>query len=416
MAARELRYTWFNKIMREYGYEILVTAHHADDNLETFLINLSRGTGIEGLIGIPEKTDTIARPLLAFSRAQITAYAQAENIEWREDNSNVETKYLRNNIRHKIVPLLKELNPDFLNKFGETQHFLSQTASIADDRLKNIKSTLFLMDIGSSNDTGFSTDYGYSSETGLSSDSGSSSKTGFSTDSGRVVRIPIAKLLALSPLQGYLYGLFGEYGFTEWNDVENLLHAMSGKEVRSKTHRLIKDRDYLLLTEIPTAASTMPLESDALPSALNTLPSIPNTLDSKRNTPPWPSAGMDKTKEFSIEEGQRNVKTPLKIKISEVDVIGETGAHILYVSQKALKYPLTLRKWENGDYFYPLGMQGKKKLSKFFKDEKVDVLAKERQWLLCSKDAVVWVIGRRADERFKVLDNTQNILKFELET
>ncbi|WP_373518630.1 tRNA lysidine(34) synthetase TilS, partial [Pricia sp.] len=143
MAARSLRYTWFAGLMQKTGIKTLVTAHHADDNLETFLINLSRGTGIEGLTGIPEKTDSISRPLLAFSREQIETYAHDENIEWREDSSNADTKYLRNNIRHQILPLLKALNPNFLENFRKTQTYLVQTASIAADHILGLKEAIF---------------------------------------------------------------------------------------------------------------------------------------------------------------------------------------------------------------------------------------------------------------------------------
>lgn len=337
MAARELRYAYFAEIMQQNGIDFLVTAHHADDNLETFLINLSRGTGIDGLTGIPEKTDGIARPLLAFSREQIQEYAHAQNLEWREDSSNAETKYLRNAIRHKILPELKSLNPNFLNNFRNTLSYLSQTAAIADSHIQKIKTTSFIWQ----ND---------------------------------IIKVPLDTLSALQPLQGYLYGLFSEFGFTEWDDVERLLTATSGKGLRSATHRLVKDRDFLLLKEITPKESTR----------------------------------------YLINENQSHVDIPFKINITEVDSLAKTGAHILYVPKSALKYPLTLRKWEKGDYFYPFGMNGTKKLSKFFKDEKVDVISKENQWLLCSEGAIVWVVGMRADERFKVIEGTTKIIKFEL--
>ena len=337
IAARELRYAWFNEIMKNSGTNTLVTAHHADDNLETFLINLSRGTGIDGLTGIPERTDSIARPLLSFSRQQIKTYAETEDIKWREDRSNADTKYLRNNIRHRIVPLLKELNANFLQHFGETQRYLGQTASIADEHIRELKDSLFLKE-------------------------------------GEILKIPVKALTGLQPLSGYLYGFFKEYGFTEWNDIEHLLHAMSGKEVRSKSHRLVKDRAFLLLTEI---------------NAVN-------------------------NETYHIQENEAKIEKPVSLRIGKADAISETGAHILYVAKKALKYPLTIRKWRQGDYFYPLGMQGKKKLSKFFKDEKLDVITKQKQWLLCSEGAIVWVVGRRADERFKVSEASDEILKFEL--
>ncbi|MGB6153117.1 MAG: tRNA lysidine(34) synthetase TilS [Pricia sp.] len=338
MAARELRYAWFTEIMQKNDIPYLVTAHHADDNLETFLINLSRGTGIYGLTGIPEKTDSVARPLLAFSREQIEKYARAEKIEWREDSSNADTKYLRNTIRHKILPELKGLNLNFLENFQKTQRYLSQTAAIVANHLRELRTKIFIQERG-------------------------------------ITTISVSTLSELRPLQGYLYGLFGEYGFTEWNDVENLLTATSGKELRSGTHRLIKDRDVLLLSAITS----------------------------------------DKSLTYQIQENQAQIDYPLHIHITAED-IKETGPHILYVAKNALKYPLTLRKWEKGDYFYPFGMKGTKKLSKFFKDEKMDIIAKENQWLLCSDGAIVWVVGKRADARFRVVEGTKNILKFELKS
>ncbi|WP_276166978.1 tRNA lysidine(34) synthetase TilS [Zobellia alginiliquefaciens] len=337
LAARELRYDWFAKIMQENDIKTLVTAHHVDDSVETFLINLSRGTGIDGLSGIPEKTDTISRPLLRFSRSQVLAYAEAQNLQWREDASNADTKYLRNKIRHEIVPLLKDLNPSFLKNFTTTQDYLSDSAVIIEKHIAELKFSLLQEKDG-------------------------------------VIRIPISELLELKPVSAYLHALFKEYGFTEWNDVENLLLAMSGKEIHSKTHRLVKDRDFLLLTEIKK-------EIDVV---------------------------------YQIKEDQIQVSEPVPLKIESVKHLSSLNTNTLYVDKKALKYPLMIRKWEKGDYFYPLGMQGRKKLSKFFKDEKIDVVSKERQWLLCSAGEVVWVIGRRADERFKVTESTSEILKFTL--
>ncbi len=338
MAARELRYDWFQGLMEQKGWSTLVTAHHADDNLETFLINLSRGTGIDGLTGIPEKTASISRPLLKYSRVQLEAYAKDRNLEWREDLSNQETKYLRNKIRHQIVPLLKELHPTFLANFNQTQHFLRQTSGIAEDHINQIKEQLFSRD-------------------------------------NEVIKISISELMKLNPLEGYLYALLNEYGFMEWNDVLSLLTAMGGKEVRSKTHRLLKHREYLLLEEISI------------------------------------STGM----EYAINEEDKRLEEPLKMSLDIVGKIEETGNTILYVDKETLKYPLTVRKWRKGDYFYPFGMRGSKKVAKFFKDIKMDQISKEKQWLLCSDDNVVWVMGKRGDDRFKVTDNTKKILKIRIE-
>lgn len=335
IAARELRYAWFAELMEERAINTLVTAHHADDNLETFLINLSRGTGIAGLTGIPSKTENISRPLLSFSREEILAYARKRNLSWREDSSNADTKYLRNKIRHEIVPPLKELHPKFLSNFELTRAHLSDTAVLLGDYAKKLKTDLFEKHEG-------------------------------------VIRIAVDKLLQLQPRKAYLYLLFSEFGFSAWDDIAALLTAMSGKEVLSKTHRLVKDRKLLLLTEL------IPINKET----------------------------------YGIGENENDIADPIKIRIEEVDTIEEIGSKILYVDKETLKYPLTVRKWNEGDYFYPLGMQGKKKLAKFFKDEKIDVIAKHNQWLLCSGDDIVWVIGKRPDNRFKVKEKTREIVKF----
>lgn len=335
MAARELRYNWFFELMGANGYKTVATAHQSDDDLETFLINLSRGTGIQGLIGIPALTDRICRPLLAFSREDIMDFARDNHILWREDSSNKKVKYLRNKIRHQIIPLLKELHPTFPINFTKTQHHLAQTHAILENHIEEIKSALFIKN-------------------------------------GDNIKIPIGSIKHLNPIKGYLYELFKPYGFTEWEDVEGLLAAMSGKEVRSKTHRLLRDRDFLLLTEIA----------------------------------PW-------TNEVFIWDAHQPVlEHPIPISRHEVAGMDEISERILYVDKKTLKYPLTVRKWQKGDYFYPLGMRNKKKLSKFFKDEKISVIDKEKQWLLCSQNNIVWVVGKRADDRFKVTKNTKRIIKF----
>jgi len=337
MAARELRYGWFNELMLQNNFKTLVTAHHADDNLETFMINLSRGTGIKGLIGIPSHARNIARPLLPFTRKQILKFANNSNLAWREDQSNAETKYLRNKIRHGIVPLLKELHPTFLANFTETQEFLKQTAEIADNHIVQLKKDIFKED-------------------------------------GEVIRIKIEFLQALEPLEAYLHALFSVYGFTEWEDLQHLLTAMSGKEVHSRTHRLVKDRDFLLLANITDNVQ----------------------------------------KEFEITKEDTEIQLPIGLSISSVPIIEEVDHNVLYLDKETLKYPLTIRKWQKGDYFYPLGMGGRKKLSKYFKDEKVDVIAKEKQWLLCSGNDIVWVVGKRADDRYKITNSTKEILKIVL--
>lgn len=335
MAARTLRYQWFTQIATEKELDYILTAHHLDDNLETFLINLSRGTGIDGLSGIPIKNKKIVRPLLSFSRKSILDYANTEHIDWREDSSNAESKYLRNKIRQEIAPRLKELHPTFLENFKKTQVHLHQTSTIIQNHIDKLRDGLFEKGEGH-------------------------------------FRINIDSLTKLEPLDAYLYQLFNEYGFTEWDDVEGLLSGISGKEVHSQTHRLIKDREYLFL--------------------------------SKKDN-------VDNDKVFIVSESARSINFPVQLKIEEVKTLEKMSKNVAFLDKEKLNYPLMLRNWEKGDYFYPFGMNGKKKLSKFFKDEKVDVLSKEKQWLLCSGEDIVWVIGRRLDDRYKVEESTKDILK-----
>ncbi len=337
MAARELRYHWFEELMTSHKIKTLVTAHQADDNLETFIINLSRGTGLKGLTGIPAKTAKISRPLLIFSRSQIEQYAEFKNIRWREDQTNKETRYLRNKIRYGVIPRLKELHPGFLNNFETTLANLQGSEALLKDYIAELKYRLF-------------------------------------EQQGDIIKISVASLLKLNPIKTYMYELFREYGFKEWNDVVGLLNANSGKEIYSGTHRLIKDREYLLLQA-----------------------SYPSKFES-----------------FVIDTASGTIREPLHMKIEEVNEMGEISNKILYVDKETLNHKLSIRKWEKGDYFYPFGMRGKKKVSKFYKDEKMDLISKERQWLLCSGDNIIWVIGRRGDDRFKVSPKTKSILKFSI--
>ncbi len=334
MAARTLRYRWFQELVDSRGFAYVLTAHHADDTLETFLINLSRGTGIDGLLGIPAQQGNIIRPLLPYSRNTLLDYAKAEGIAWREDQSNADPKYLRNKIRHELVPTLKTLHPAFLNNFKRTQQHLQQTQSLLREHLSQTKQSLF------------------------------------ETYEDYFI-IDIQKLLQLQPLDAYLYGLFSEYGFTAWQDIPMLLAATSGKQIYSKTHSLLKDRTHLIL--------------------------------SKRTT--------EVIQVFQVSETGTCDDAPVQLVLESVISLDSAPRNVIYVDKEKLKFPLQLRKWEKGDYFYPFGGTGKKKLSKFFKDERMHLKSKAKQWLLCSGNAIVWVVGRRPDDRFKVDPTTQNIIK-----
>ena len=343
MAARELRYQWFEELMTQLNFGYLLTAHHADDNLETFLINLSRGTGLEGLTGIPEMNGRIVRPLLPFSREQIEAYAKENKLKWREDSTNASNKYLRNKLRHEVIPALKETNPQLLQNFNKTLSFLQDANEIIEDHIVDIQKKVVSVE-------------------------------------GDMIKLDIKKIQRLSNSKAYLYQLLKDFNFTEWNDVEGLLTAQSGKQVFSESHRLLKDRDYLFLSELDT-----------------------NVILSENE------------ESFLITENQEHLKSPIgTLNVSTVKRLNRINNSTIYVDKEKLKFPLTFRKWKEGDYFYPFGMKGKKKLSKYLKDEKLSLIEKEHIWVLCSGNDIVWVTGKRADDRFKVTENTSKILKIEL--
>ena len=340
MAARELRYNWFEELSKQLGFDYVLTAHHADDVLETFLINLSRGTGIEGLSGIPEVNNNVVRPLLGFSRTEIENHANANNLKWREDSSNASIKYLRNKLRHDVIPQLKAINPEFLNNFQNTLKHLKDTTDIVEESVN----TVLQRAIKSIDDNQIS--------------------------------YYVSEFQKVNNPKAFLYEIFKDYGFTEWNDILNLLGAQSGKQLFSSTHRLLKDRDCLILSEIATKQSENILE---------------------------------------ITSENKQVETNLgSLVFEEVNAVESQSRNSIYVDKDLLKFPLNLRSWQEGDYFYPFGMQGKKKLSKFFKDEKLSLLDKEKCLLLCSENEVVWIINYRADNRFKVTEQTKTILKITL--
>jgi len=335
MAARDLRYEWFEELRLKHDFDFILTAHHANDSLETFFINLIRGTGLEGLSGINADSNYIIRPLLNFSRKEILAYAEENNISWREDSTNASTKYLRNKIRHELVPVFEEINPQFLETFLKTQSHLKENEELIEDYL----SLLYPKIVGK-------TEYGYS------------------LDVNYLKKIPNSSAI--------LYQLLKSFGFTEWNDVYHLLEAQPGKMVFSPSHRLVKDRDYLLLTEI------------------------------------------DKTEDkiYEIAKNEDFAMLPMgTFSFSEVKEINEKASNCIYIDPEKLEFPLTVRKWQQGDIFYPFGMKGKKKLSDFFKDKKLSLPEKENSWLLCSGEKIVWVINQRADRRFSITSSDQKIIK-----
>ena len=340
VAARELRYNWFYELLETHKFDYILTAHHADDNLETFIINLSRGTGLDGLIGIPEQNDKIIRPLLPFSRDEILKYAQENNIEWREDSSNSSNKYLRNKIRHDLVPILKEINPDFLKAFQKTQSYLQESKEMVEDA-----SIMIYQQVAK--------------------------------EAGDDIHFDLNQLKKLPNYKSYLYQWLNEFGFLAWNDIYDLVDGQSGKQVFSAEFRLLKNRDTLILS---------------------------------------PISEISEKEEFEINENDKEINFPLKLRLCNVSHITIDSNKTIFVDAEKIQFPLILRKWKEGDSFQPFGMGGKsKKVSKLFKDEKLSLIEKENIWLLCSNNQIVWVVGIRQDERFKIENPSNKILKIELQ-
>lgn len=341
MAARDLRYNWFDELIKAEDFDYLLTAHHANDSLETMLINLGRGSGLKGLSGIPEHNGKIVRPLLRFSRKHIIEYAHTNQLKWREDSSNESTVYLRNALRHEVVPAYEKVIPQLLESVQRTQDHLRQSEQLLAVYTATLRKTLM---------------YPIHQLMGPT-----------------ISCIDLEKLEHHDVPNAVLYVLLESYGFTAWEDVYSLRTAQSGKQIFSKTHRLLKDRTTLQL---------IPLTDN-------------RSVDS-----------------YTIN----SLEDPIEGDFGKLSIISsiyeETNSrNEIYVAADSLGFPLEIRRWRKGDYFYPLGMKGKKKISKFLKDEKLSLMVKENIWLLCSNERIVWVMGYRMDERFKVKNTTNPIVK-----
>jgi tRNA(Ile)-lysidine synthase len=337
VAARDLRYTWFYELLGTKGYNYVLTAHNTNDNLETFIINLTRGSGLEGFTGIPPVNQKSVRPLLAFSRDDITLFAIKNGIVWREDRSNASIKYVRNKVRHKVIPILKELNPHVLESFQNTIEYLNESQSIINDAVKNISANV----VSYEND---------------------------------VLKISCKEIDKLSNKKAYLYQLLQAYGFTAWNDIVDLISAQPGKQVFSNTHRLLKDRNFLILTTINKSQS---IKGPIL-----------------------------------IDQKVSEITNPIKLTIQNTDDYTSKNKEQIIIDKDLVNYPLSLKKWHHGDAMYPTGMIGSKKISQLFKDNKLSLLDKEKIWILAdAKDHIIWVIGLRQDRRYLANKTSKNRLK-----
>ena len=332
MAARDLRYAWFHDLLASENANYIAIAHHANDDVETFFINLVRGSGLKGLLGIKEKTNAVVRPLLLVSRLEIEHYLKEKGLLFREDGSNTSVKYLRNKIRHQLMPLLVEMNPSIQQTISDEMKILEGVSQIYTAKVEEVRKELMQEKEG-------------------------------------VVQFKISDLLALNPLHSYLYELLNPYGFMTIQPIAKALQGQSGKQFFSSTHQLVVDRDCIFIS---------PLKSE--------------------------------NEVFTITEKTVDLLTPLvlKFKISTDKTIVFSTA-IAKLDFGKLQFPLTLRKWKQGDKFIPLGMKKFKKLSDFFIDNKFSILDKQEQWLLCSGNDIVWVVGYRIDERYKIETDTKKV-------
>ena len=334
LATRELRYQWFFELQNIYDFDFVFTAHHLNDQFETFLINSTRGSGLKGLLGILN-TKKIYRPLLNISKKEIINYAKRENLLWTEDKSNAENYYLRNKFRNKVLPEIEMMIPDYLEKFKTTLDNLNETREFIDNSINKIRKKIFKND-------------------------------------NSLLRVNINSLLKLKPLNFYLHELFYSYGFNS-KDLSKLLISKTGKQLFSKTYRILVDRDFLVLKKL-----------------------IEKEIES-----------------YLLDFNNKKLKLPIKLDFKYVKSYDEKLLNHKFASIDLMKIkdPLILRKPESKDYFYPIGMKGKKSVSKYFKDEKYSIYDKENQWLLVSNNDIVWVVGKRLDSRFAANKKSMKVLE-----
>lgn len=339
MAARELRYNWFEEMRRQLGAQAIAVAHHRDDSVETVLLNLIRGTGIRGMGGIRPKNGYVIRPLLPVSRSEILAWLEEQHLSFVTDSTNLSDAYTRNFIRLRVVPLLEELNPSVRTAIARTAEHLAQTEAVYLHVVEEARGQL--MEEGG--------------------------------------RISIDRLMEYPSPATILYELLTPYGFTRQvaEDVFGSLTKESGKMFYSSGYRLLKDREYLFLSAIRKEES--------------------------------------KEYHFTDEDVSGNIQHgPIELSFQKIVINNDFSIHkdkqIAYFDYDKLTFPLTLRRWKEGDWFIPFGMKGRKKVSDYFSDHKFSRMDKEQAWLLCSGKNILWIVGERSDDRFCIDKMTKSVL------
>ena len=361
VAARVLRYAWFKEVA---GRHLIVTAHHLDDNIETLLMNFFKGTGISGLRAMLPRQDQLVRPLLFARRTELEAFAANQGLAWTEDSSNQSDAYTRNYFRHQVIPLVQQVYPaalsnlaDNISRFREIELIYSQAIEQKKKKLLEYK--------------------------------------------GSEIHIPALKLKQSEPLPTLVHEIITPFGFSPQQaaDVISLLDSASGKYVLSATHRILKNRNWLIISPRSTAeAATILIEAgDAeITYAQGVLrlqqfplePLPPQSL-SPQSFPPQPPSP------------------------SRIPAAALAQTSIAWLDAAQIQFPLLLRKWQIGDYFYPLGMRKKKKLARFFIDNKLSLADKEKIWVVEMNKKIIWIVGLRIDDRFRITPGTRQVLKIE---
>ncbi len=349
-AARKLRYEWFDQVLTSHASRLtyLVTAHHADDNIETVLMNFFRGTGIKGLRGMEPKQGKIVRPLLFARRDQLEEFIAANDLKYVTDSSNLKEDYSRNYFRLSVIPLLQKVFP------GVNENILHNI-----DRFRDVE-ILYEQVI-------------------------QSHKKKLLEYEGEEIRIPVLKLKKTVPLKTVVYEVSKDWGFSpqQVDDIIHLLDSETGKYIQSATHRILKNRNWLIITPLTAAKPGIILIEE----------------------------GIKKIDFFPAD----NIENSLKLELIQASGFRLPTSDLLAcLDANEIHFPLILRKWKAGDYFYPLGMKKQKKLSRFFIDQKLSKTDKEKIWVLEMNKKIIWVIGHRIDERFKITDKTRSVLKISL--
>jgi tRNA(Ile)-lysidine synthase len=338
MAARELRYDWFESICDSEGFDAVAIAHNLNDNVETVILNLIRGTGLSGLTGMKPRHMTVIRPLLFATRDEIASLVVKSKIKYREDSSNAETKYTRNRIRHRIIPEMQNINPNFILSLAETMNHLRSSSEIIDKYIEGLHEVIF-------------------------------------RPVSDALEADVKMLSSLQPVAPHIYELFRRYGLSsnQTDEVISLLNASPGKYIITTTHRLLRDREKIIISERKTDRPETYLFS---------------SVDEMR------ISGL-----FS----NLRIITPSDEPLPQNELTA-------CIDLALMNFPVTVRPWQHGDRFMPLGMTHMKKISDFLIDLKVPVISKEKVLLMLSGNDVLWVMGYRIDNRYRVTDQTQQII------